>query len=990
LVLLVDEFGKFLESAPYQAGGVDLMPLQDLAELGTRSTSPQLHLLLFLHQSFEHYAGNIPHHQRQEWAKIQGRFREVDFTEDADEVYDLVAAALADRRREDDAFLKRIEAWSRDAAKKASDYPAFQIGAREDYWVDLFNKTYPLHPMALFALPRLSARVAQNERTVFTFLASEEPLGLRGFLSATPWTPERPRTVTLDYLYDYFLHAFRGDVSLGSVGRRWIEVASALERLGDRPELEQRVIKVTGILNLLSLTRLAPATKDILRFALDISKEDESQFEDALRSLQERKILVFRRHTNEYRVWQGSDFEFDQEVEALRSQLRKSFDIGGYLQTELPPPTLVARRHSYQVGAVRFFTGEYATLVRLRELDLSEWKDVEFDRTPPDGRILYALAETHAEAEEACAIAKRLKRRNVLIVVPKAPVPYLQTALELLALHRLGNSASELRDDPVAQRELNERIATCEEGLRRLIAHITEPIRGGARWFGKGGEEHPLTSSHDVQILLSKLCDKTYPLSPTVRNEMVNRRELSSNISMARNRLVEKMMEASGKENLGITGNPPELAIFRALLVNHGVYREYGAGVWRFGVPTTKDDGLRACWKAIEEEIFGSKLEPRRVIDILDTLARPPYGARMGVTQLLFFVVLLHHRDSLALYEEGAFVRDWTLDRIEMLFKRPDRFSVRYLDIAGSRQWLVNAIRRRISVVSKNVQGCEKPGQDRFGETLKSLYRWLHSLPQYARSTMKLTELGQKLRQMLLTAKAPEKLFFEDLPALFSIRPDTLPAADGRGVRGGEENGLRLVTQLETALTEIDGAYARLLERIQNQVVSKLELSKDLAKAREQLVGLKNELCPILSDSKAKVFLTRASDLQQPAKEWTESLAAGLEGKPPSFWIDAQEEDFVNALARIAQHVKDAQSLGTALAKAGDGNAWSKYQRVLIDSAGETVLEEVLPRGELSKEGQRMVERLKQLLAEDPELEMLDRRRVALELFRSMTKHARD
>jgi len=985
LILLVDEFGKFLEAAPYQAGGVDLMPLQDLAELGTRSASPQLHLLLFLHQSFEHYAGSIPHHQRQEWAKIQGRFREVDFTEDADEVYDLVAAALAERRRPDESFLRRVGAWAKEVSRKALEFPAFQIGAREDYWIDLFDKTYPLHPMALFALPRLSARVAQNERTVFTFLASEEPLGLRGFLSATTWRPDRPPTVTLDYLYDYFLQAFRGDVSLGSVGRRWIEVASALDRLGDRPELEQRIIKVTGILNLLSLSRLAPATKDMLRFALNVPTEEEDKFEEALRYLVERKILVFRRHTNEFRVWQGSDFEFDQAVEALRSELRKGFDIGTYLQTELPPPTLVARRHSHRVGALRFFAGEYATLPRLRELDLSGWKGAELDRTPPDGRVVYVLPETSTEAEEACAIAKRLLRPSVILVVPKIPVPYLQTALELVALHRLEASATELRDDPVAQRELNERIATCEESLRRLVAQVTEPVRASARWFTARGRKHDIDTSEQAQRLISKICDKTFHLSPTVRNEMVNRTELSSNISMARNRLVAKMMEDTGKPNLGINGNPPELAILRALLVNHGVYRERAEGVWKLGAPSTRDEGYRACWKAIEIHVFGSKVCPRPVVEIFDALAQAPYGARRGITQILFFAVLLHHRDCLALYEEGIFVRDWTPDRIEMLFKRPDRFSVRYLDIAGSRRWLVDAIRRRVSVIAKHVQGAGKEDGDRFGETLKSLYRWLHSLPNYARSTFKLSDLAQKLRQALLTAKAPEKLFFEDLPAIFGIRPDSLPAGDTRGTREDEENGTRLVTQLESALSEIDGAYERLLERIQQAIISRLELPKDVARARIELADLKSELCPILSDAKAKVFLTRASDKEQALREWTESIAAGLEGKPPAFWIDAQEEDFSNAVARIAQQVRDARSLGTALARTGPQSNWERYQRVLVDSAGQTVLEEVLPRGELSKEGQRVLERLARLLSDEAALEPQECRQVALELFRKLT-----
>jgi len=35
---------------------------------------------------------------------------------------------------------------------------------------NIITRTFPLHPITLYALPRLSARVSQNERTLFHFL----------------------------------------------------------------------------------------------------------------------------------------------------------------------------------------------------------------------------------------------------------------------------------------------------------------------------------------------------------------------------------------------------------------------------------------------------------------------------------------------------------------------------------------------------------------------------------------------------------------------------------------------------------------------------------------------------------------------------------------------------------------------------------------------------------------------------------------------------
>ena len=60
---------------------------------------------------------------------------------------------------------------------------------------------FPLHPVSTFILPRLSERVAQNERTLFTFLSAEGTATLASFLDIY----ENDFTlVTPDWIYDYF------------------------------------------------------------------------------------------------------------------------------------------------------------------------------------------------------------------------------------------------------------------------------------------------------------------------------------------------------------------------------------------------------------------------------------------------------------------------------------------------------------------------------------------------------------------------------------------------------------------------------------------------------------------------------------------------------------------------------------------------------------------------------------------------------------------
>ena len=83
LILVVDELGKFLEYAAQHPSRGDVFVLQGLAEIASRSEGSPLFLLTILHQAFEGYAQRLGKSQREEWAKVQGRFEDVAFMEPA-------------------------------------------------------------------------------------------------------------------------------------------------------------------------------------------------------------------------------------------------------------------------------------------------------------------------------------------------------------------------------------------------------------------------------------------------------------------------------------------------------------------------------------------------------------------------------------------------------------------------------------------------------------------------------------------------------------------------------------------------------------------------------------------------------------------------------------------------------------------------------------------------------------------------------------------
>ena len=95
-----------------------------------------------------------------------------------------------------------------------------------------FEDGFPLHPITLFALDRLSKKVAQNERTFFTYLAGDEENAL--FAQLSKYDIKEFHFIGLDEIYDYFRNEATSD-----------SVSSAIDSLGgDYEEFEIRLVRI--------------------------------------------------------------------------------------------------------------------------------------------------------------------------------------------------------------------------------------------------------------------------------------------------------------------------------------------------------------------------------------------------------------------------------------------------------------------------------------------------------------------------------------------------------------------------------------------------------------------------------------------------------------------------------------------------------------------------------------------------------------------------
>ncbi len=267
IFLVIDELGKNLEFAAYNQGAEDLYLLQELAELPVEHNAP-FYVVGILHQSFAEYGQRLAAVQRNEWAKIQGRFEDIPFIDSTGEMMKLIAEVI------DKSRAKKLEAEIKLQAGLWWE-TLTNLVTSEELTAEAIAGVYPLHPIAALVLPTLSIRYGQDRRSLFNFLTSSEPFSFKNFLEETT-VKNSPVTLKLDRIYDYFMEASALGFGRSDRLQRWLEIQTLIDDAKNLDIDSIKVLKTIGILNLVATTGELRATRELVKLAMcDLPSQTE-------------------------------------------------------------------------------------------------------------------------------------------------------------------------------------------------------------------------------------------------------------------------------------------------------------------------------------------------------------------------------------------------------------------------------------------------------------------------------------------------------------------------------------------------------------------------------------------------------------------------------------------------------------------------------------------------------------------------------------------
>jgi hypothetical protein len=906
VVLIIDELGKFLEYEARHYGANDIYLLQSLAEHACAGSVCNLFLFVMLHQSFEQYAKGLGENLKNEWSKVQGRFEEVPFIESSEQVLRVVSNAFKhDFTRAEKSSLKKTIVKYVDVLSSSNALPA---ALKRSEAVQLFQSCYPLHPVSALLLPLLCQKIAQNERTLFSYLGSHEDFGLSDMLGQLDSIDE---CVQPYHLFDYFIANQSAALSDYATHRRWAEVVTSLERLGDATSADIALLKTIGIMNIIGAKGGLKPSKAILELCLDSS----SQVDNSLKALVAASVVTYRKFSGEYRVWQGSDFDLE---EALHDGLNHigEFELAETLNSESSLQPLVARRYTIKNGALRYFTPMF--------VDARSFRSTPSSSSMP--RIVLFLAAAQDDEKIFFEEVTQYFSDLDIVAICKNGSQLRESTAEVIALRHVGATRQELASDPVAKREFEDRLTAAEHSQSILLSEILETPQDND-WYHRS-KTLPLTNKREFQVQLSAVLEKVYCKAPELHNELVNRDKPSSQANAGRIKLLYAMITSPQETDLGIEKFPPEKAIYRSILMETKLHQETSLNEWEFTAPEQRTP-FYSVWQRIDQFLDETEKSPMPFTELNNELMAPPYGVKAGILPILYIAVYCVYQQELAIYENRQYRPNFTEDMLDRFVKRPDEFAIQRFRIVGL----------RASIYEQYKTLFDDDREKTIIQLARPLAKHIGGLEEYTLKTRssQLSKEAKGVRDAFKLAKSPEKLLFEDLPKAVGF--DHALGDNSESLEG-------FANALQEALKELRYAYSNMVKGQQKLLAQAFHMSDDLSleQLRQKSIGRYEGLEQYTVDVDGlRAFIKRVSKRTGSDEEWLENILMFLGHKPSSKWSDADRAEAEVKLSDFAKRILDLETLRLHY----DKNA-SKYegdfQVILLKSLkkGQEPIDEVV------------------------------------------------
>lgn len=871
LVILIDEFGKFLEFAAKNNSEKELYFIQQLTEF-VNNQDLNIILVTTVHQNFEEYAYSVSVSQKNEWIKIKGRFREITFNEPVDQLLYLASKRLKSSNNINNKDLDYLN----DLMIKSK---CFQINPQ--FLVEISVNLFPLDIFSANIITAALQKYGQNERSLFSFLESTDEFGIQGFKG------KNTGFYNLSFVYDYLYFNFYSFINskYNPDFSNWKSIQNTIEKI-DNLFIEESsklksIIKIIGLFNIFCQNNFSLGKDLIINYTNKTLGINDSK--NLIEKLVAKKIIIYREYNKRYILFEGTDLDIQTALLEAGQKASQITDLSTLLNKYYQLPSIVAKEETYKKGTPRLF--EYRiTSQPLKETPVNEI----------DGFI--NLIFNDKLSKEAVRDFSEKNKDSILYGYFKNSTQIKDILFEIEKINKV---KSENLDDKIAVKELTSLYNHHINELNEIILNHHNTKLNSIIWY-YNGEEINLENKKKFNKQLSIICNKVYFKTPIFNNELANKHKISPTIHTAKRNFFKSVVNNWDKVDLNFPNDkfPPEKTIYLTLFKNNGI--DLNTDVSIINDTISKKNKIHYVWDVSCNFFDGCKISKRKVSELYTLLSHKPFKLKQGFLDFWIPSFLFIQRNEFALFNENGYIPNINEEVIELIGKYPDKFEIKTFDIDGVKLDIFNSYRSFLNQEDK-----VKFTNTTFIQTIKPFLTFYKNLPDYAKNTKRLSSEAASIRLAIANSKDPEKTFFEDFPSSLGF--------DLNKIKNNKKELQTYIVKLEESIREIRSCYDNLVSRFE------LYFNKEITQSDVDFIKYKKIIQSRYKNIKRHLLLPPQRNLLQRIDSeindkliWINSIVQILHGYPLDKIKDEDENVIYDKLVKAFHELDDLLELSNA------------------------------------------------------------------------------
>lgn len=901
IYIVFDEFSKFIEGQDKMSAGLNMQLIQSVCEMAGDAKDPQIYITLVAHKPIKEYGNKLKKETIDLFTGIEGRLDdEIYFKSSAKNNYELIQNAIIKK----DSDLDRIpqtekdKYFSKEVVGENFAIPGYSSEfTNEDFERIVVRGCYPLTPISAYLLLNISEKVAQNERTLFTFISKEEQMSMIDYVKrsvATGNVASNNWIIKPDLIYDYFANLFKNDSD--EIKGIYLKSVTALEIAGKKYKHNEAPIVILKTLATLMITNKRqelPWDDFTLRMAVNMNYSDliKDKYKDAISNLSELGLIdVDGDGFYKFKTLEGTELE--DEINKRWKLSINDVAISPLLQSIFDTKYVFPKRYNYEFGMTRYFRFDFKEVNDF--LNINNDESFFADGLYCDGKVICIYKyDEHSYSGEIKRKVEELKSHKLIVVYTEKTFDLKDTVYKLQVLRDIKNDFKFMEKN----NKLVAEIDTQEEMLEMKILSLLDKMFGR---FGEFeityflGDKLIADSSKTISDAVDTLCYRIFDKTPVINNEFVNKQNVTTGATQAaRRKIMTKLLSNESVEEY-LSGTSQDATIYRALFVRNGVQRKEA------------EPRIREVLDIITGFFDKCAGEKHVLSELFEVITKEPYGLRLGVLPIYLSYVIGKRESDIVIYYGD---KEIPLN-VETLFNMcdyPQQYAVFISVKDAERENYLNELCDLFRVNIKN-----ESAESRITIILDAMQKWYRALPQITKNikrnpdyfeeayyTKAITRIGNILQRFEVN---PYEVIFSQIPEAFDAE-NNYSLCIARFTRFKEKLNRYFEWISDKAVVETKKVFGNLEDSLYHGLVEWYEVQSDKAKGiidEQSIATLMNAISNMVKNGN----VAQSGDLSI-----VEKIVKAVTGVYIDYWNANSLNQYIDQLIILKRRIEEIQDL---------------------------------------------------------------------------------